>query len=109
MCFDKLEYHLFRILFCNYFIVPRIELPDDRTETYLRTIKNNISDDTQLVVCILPTNRKDRYDSIKKLCCLENPGKYQYISAATVSPGLSVKGVRSHTHVYSHTQRMPDV
>lgn len=26
------------------------------------------------VVVVLPTNRKDRYDSIKKLCCKEMPG-----------------------------------
>ena len=27
-----------------------------------------------MVVTILTTNRKDRYDAIKKLCCLEKPG-----------------------------------
>ena len=29
---------------------------------------------TQVIV-ILPTNRKDRYDAIKKVCCVENPGE----------------------------------
>ena len=27
------------------------------------------------VIVILPTNRKDRYDAIKKVCCVENPGE----------------------------------
>ena len=26
------------------------------------------------VICILPSNRKDRYDAIKKYCCVECPG-----------------------------------
>ena len=50
-------------------------LPDDRTETYLKKIRENMNGPVQMVVCILPTNRKDRYDSIKKMCCLESPGK----------------------------------
>lgn len=27
------------------------------------------------VVIILPTNRKDRYDAIKKFCCVDHPGE----------------------------------
>jgi len=27
-----------------------------------------------MVVVILPSNRKDRYDAIKTYCCIENPG-----------------------------------
>lgn len=27
------------------------------------------------VTCILPTNRKDRYDAIKKFCCVTRPGR----------------------------------
>ena len=30
---------------------------------------------TTQVIVILPTNRKDRYDAIKKVCCVENPGE----------------------------------
>ena len=26
-------------------------------------------------ICVLPRNTKDRYDAIKKLCCLEKPGE----------------------------------
>lgn len=31
------------------------------------------------VIVILPTNRKDRYDAIKKVCCVENPGEIRVL------------------------------
>ena len=46
------------------------------TQDFVRTLKDNIAPDTQMVVCILPNDRKDRYDSIKKMCCVENAGEY---------------------------------
>ena len=51
------------------------QIPNDRTESYLQAINQNYSSSLQMVVTILTTNRKDRYDAIKKLCCLEKPGE----------------------------------
>ena len=68
-----------------------VGLKDDRTETFLNAIKSRMRDNTQIVssiiiscvifilsvvkvICILPSNRKDRYDAIKKYCCVECPG-----------------------------------
>ena len=53
-----------------------ISLRDDHIEDYLEEIRRNVrpnnrNDGTQMVVCILPTNKKDRYDAIKLLCCHE--------------------------------------
>jgi aubergine-like protein len=48
-------------------------LDDDKPQTYVQTIKANLSDSTQLVVCICPNQRKDRYDAIKQLLCLQIP------------------------------------
>lgn len=48
-------------------------LRDDRTETYLRALRENIHDKLQLVVLIFPTARDDRYSAVKKLCCVERP------------------------------------
>ena len=56
-------------------LFPSKQLPDDRTERYLDAIKDVYSDKMQMVVTILTTNRKDRYDAIKKICCLERPGE----------------------------------
>ncbi|KAL9980655.1 hypothetical protein ACROYT_G009266 [Oculina patagonica] len=61
------------------------QLPNDRTESYLDAINSNYSDNLQMVVTILTTNRKDRYDAIKKLCCLEKPVPSQVIVGRTIS------------------------
>ena len=49
----------------------RCELHDDQTHSYLDALNSNTSEMTQLVVCLLPSNRKDRYDAIKKFCCVQ--------------------------------------
>ena len=50
-----------------------LDLRDDRTETYLRMIRENLNPQTQVVVVIFPTSRDDRYSAVKKLCCVESP------------------------------------
>jgi len=55
------------------FILNRIQLPNDRPETYLSALPEKIQKNTDLVLCILPNNRKDRYDALKKYMCLDNP------------------------------------
>ncbi|XP_030846820.1 seawi isoform X1 [Strongylocentrotus purpuratus] len=62
-----------------------VELPDDRTETYTRSLQSQIAQDTQIVVVILPTNRKDRYDAIKKTCVVTHPCPSQVIVSRTLS------------------------
>lgn len=44
----------------------KIVLRDDRTDTYLREIQNNIDETIELIVVVFPTNRTDRYSAIKK-------------------------------------------
>lgn len=51
----------------------RIQLPNDRPETYLSALPEKIQKTTDLALCILPNNRKDRYDALKKYMCLDNP------------------------------------
>jgi aubergine-like protein len=50
-----------------------IEIRDDRTETYLRNIRENLHPRVQMIVIIFPTSRDDRYAAVKKLCCVESP------------------------------------
>ncbi|ELU05322.1 hypothetical protein CAPTEDRAFT_143890, partial [Capitella teleta] len=52
-----------------------VKLPDGYTQTFINALRQNVTDRTQLVVCVLPSNKKDLYDSIKKFCCCEKPGK----------------------------------
>jgi len=54
------------------FAAPKIvSLKDDRPETYVQGIRSVFQESVQMVVCILPNDRKDRYDAIKKLCCTQ--------------------------------------
>lgn len=50
-----------------------IVLDNDRNETYAQTLRQALKVDTQIVVCICPTARDDRYNTIKKICCAETP------------------------------------
>ena len=50
-----------------------VELPNDRTETYIRAIKEQVKSSLQMVVIIFPSQRDDRYSSLKKLCCIDSP------------------------------------
>ncbi|OWF41593.1 piwi-like protein 1 [Mizuhopecten yessoensis] len=61
------------------------ELNDDRSSTFLDNMKKFVNQNTQLVMCILPTNRKDRYDAIKKACCVDHPVASQCVVARTLS------------------------
>lgn len=50
-----------------------IEIPDDKKVNFVEAITKNLESTTQCVVCVLPTNQKDRYDAIKLACCVDSP------------------------------------
>ena len=50
-----------------------VKLNNGSTSAFLDALKANIHESVQLVVCILPSNKKDLYDAIKKQCCTEQP------------------------------------
>jgi aubergine-like protein len=62
-----------------------VRLPDGYTQTFTNALRQNVTDRTQLVVCVLPSNKKDLYDSIKKFCCCEKPVPSQCIVTRTLS------------------------
>ncbi|XP_034262027.1 piwi-like protein 1 [Pantherophis guttatus] len=66
---------------------------DDRTEAYLRTLKQKITSDTQMVVCVLSSNRKDKYDAIKKYLCTDCPTPSQCVLARTLSKPQTVMAI----------------
>jgi len=47
----------------------------------------------QLVVTIFPTSRDDRYNAIKKLCCVESPVPSQVIISKTIGKPKSLRSV----------------
>lgn len=68
-------------------------LRDDRAETFLACIREGVQETTQMIVCILPTNRKDRYDAIKKCCCIEHPIPSQVIVGRTLAKKQTIMSV----------------
>jgi len=69
------------------------QLANDRTETYLKAIRDNVNPSIQLVVAIMPTPRDDRYSAVKKLCCVEKPVASQVINFKTISNEKKVSSV----------------
>ncbi|XP_071132212.1 piwi-like protein 1 [Mytilus edulis] len=71
----------------------RYELRDDRTETYIKSLRDNINPTVQMVVIIFPTSRDDRYSAVKKLCCVECPVPSQVIIAKTIKDQKKLRSV----------------
>nr|KAG5694355.1 hypothetical protein BaRGS_002209 [Batillaria attramentaria]KAG5702279.1 hypothetical protein BaRGS_002946 [Batillaria attramentaria] len=61
-----------------------LELPSDRNEAYLQTLREHLNQQVQMVVCILPNNKKDRYDAIKKFTTVDHPVPSQMVVARTL-------------------------
>ncbi|XP_041792667.1 piwi-like protein 1 [Chelmon rostratus] len=57
---------------------------EDRQESLLRALQHNIDPHTQMVVVVLPSSRKDKYDSIKKYLCVDCPTPSQCVLAGTL-------------------------
>ena len=74
-----------------------VELHDDRSTTYKDAIASNINQRMQLVVCIFPTSRDDRYSALKKLCCVDMPIPSQVILSRTLPDDAQSGKFRSVT------------
>ncbi|XP_059156586.1 piwi-like protein 1 [Physella acuta] len=61
-----------------------VELNDDRNDSYLQAIRQNLNQRVQMVVCVVPNQKKDRYDAIKKCCCIDNPVPSQVVVTRTL-------------------------
>ncbi|XP_054383729.1 piwi-like protein 1 isoform X5 [Pongo abelii] len=72
--------------------IHKIEV-DDRTEAYLRVLQQKVTADTQIVVCLLSSNRKDKYDAIKKYLCTDCPTPSQCVVARTLGKQQTVMAI----------------
>ncbi|XP_072341649.1 piwi-like protein 2 [Scyliorhinus torazame] len=72
-----------------------IELKDDRTQTYIRTLQSHLESNglVKIVVCIVTGNRDDLYHAIKKLCCVQSPVSSQVINVRTVSQTIRMRSI----------------
>lgn len=66
----------------------RVQIANDLPATYCQAIKDNVINTAQLIVLITPgsSQREDRYNAIKKLCCCELPIPSQVVRGSTLNP-----------------------
>ncbi|XP_037634959.1 piwi-like protein 1 isoform X1 [Sebastes umbrosus] len=58
---------------------------EDHQESLLRALQQNVGPQTQMVVVVLPSNRKDKYDTVKKYLCVDCPTPSQCVVSRTLS------------------------
>ncbi|KAM4796124.1 piwi-like protein 4 [Rhinophrynus dorsalis] len=63
---------------------PKIVQVDGSPVSFLRALQQNVTPELQLVFCVLPSNQKDNYDSIKKFLTLELPVPSQCVQNRTL-------------------------
>jgi len=61
----------------------RVTLNNDSTTDFEKAL-DNVAEDTQVVVCIMPNKQKGRYDKIKQVCCVKQPVPSQCILTSTL-------------------------
>jgi len=62
-----------------------VTIKSDRAEDYITAIRTNDAD-PKIVVCLVPNNKKDRYDAIKKHCCIDQPLPSQVLVTKNLNP-----------------------
>nr|XP_020027809.1 piwi-like protein 4 [Castor canadensis] len=68
---------------------PKIINVQENPAAFLRAIQQHVDPDVQLVMCILPSNQKNYYDSIKKYLSSDCPVPSQCVLTRTLSrPGM---------------------
>ncbi|XP_073321445.1 piwi-like protein 1 [Pagrus major] len=57
---------------------------EDHQESLLRSLQQNVGPQMQMVVVVLPSNRKDKYDTVKKYLCVDCPVPSQCVLGRTL-------------------------
>lgn len=70
-----------------------IEIKNDKTETYVNTIRDLPSGAQLVVVVMVGPQRADKYSAVKKLCCLESPVASQVILQKTLNNPKRLRSV----------------
>ncbi|CAF4506390.1 unnamed protein product [Rotaria socialis] len=62
-----------------------VKLDDDETATYANALRNNLNRQVQLVSIIVKSRRIDRYNTIKRICCIEIPTPTEIVLRSTIA------------------------
>ncbi|XP_068122739.1 UV radiation resistance-associated gene protein isoform X3 [Hyperolius riggenbachi] len=66
---------------------------EDSVDGYLQVIQRNVTEDTQMVVCVLSSINKSKYDAIKKYLCMDRPTPSQCVLTRTLSKPQTIMSV----------------
>ncbi|KAM7179074.1 piwi-like protein 4 [Macrochelys suwanniensis] len=64
---------------------PKIVQVQESPMAFLRAVQQHVNPEVQLVMCVLSSNQKDCYDSIKKFLSIDRPVPSQCVLARTLS------------------------
>ncbi|XP_045133074.1 piwi-like protein Ago3 [Portunus trituberculatus] len=70
-----------------------VQLHDDRTESYVVTLKQQYHSQLQLAVLIFPTQREDRYSAVKRVACGDMGLPTQCIVSRTINQEKKLRAV----------------
>ena len=59
-------------------------LNDNNVEAIVNAIKQNINEQTQMVVVLVTSKRADRYSAIKRVCCIDKPVPSQVVTTTII-------------------------
>ncbi|CAF0725401.1 unnamed protein product [Rotaria sordida] len=62
-----------------------VKMDDDETDTYANALRSNLSEQIQLVSLIVKSRRIDRYNTIKRICCIEIPTPTEIVLRSTIA------------------------
>lgn len=68
-------------------------IPNDQPDNVVNALKAYVTDKIQMAVVIVTSKRKDRYDAIKRICCLEKPVPSQVITSGVLEDERKKKSV----------------
>lgn len=75
---------------------PKMQIiANDRIEAYNSQLKSCITNDLSIVLICLSSQKKDCYDSVKKICCVERPIPSQVVVGRTITKKPSLMSVAS--------------
>nr|XP_028581928.1 piwi-like protein 4 isoform X3 [Podarcis muralis] len=64
---------------------PKVIPVQENPSAFIRALQQYVNPELQLVLCVLPSNKKDCYDAVKKFLSLERPIPSQCVLARTLS------------------------
>lgn len=70
-----------------------ISIPRDNADSLVNALKSHVNQSTQMAVVLLTSKRKDIYDAVKRICCLESPVPSQVVTTKILEDDRKHKSI----------------